>query len=1179
MFRLKKLEIHGFKSFVDRTSLTLPSRITAIVGPNGSGKSNICDAVMWVLGEQSARVLRGTTMEDVIFNGSARRKPLGLAEVSLTLEARGDGQWADTGGEVVITRRVTRDGEGEYLLNGRRSRLKDVQDLLLGTGLGVRAYAIIEQQKIELILSSKPQDRRRLVEEAAGISKYKLRKRQAEVKLEETRANLLRLTDIVAEIERTCTSLKRQAGRAARWREQADALAALKKRLLRLKGERLAEAVAAAEAALATATDAEGRALAEAGRLDAAFEEARHRSDVDERARRERVDAFAAAREALLSAEAEAAAAAREAEESDARRELLEAQRREAEADHLREVEEATRGEEALQEAVAALEEAEERARGTAEALAAAARTEQERSQRREAQRRELLTAAARATEATNREREAALLADRLGFALAKLEERRGRASESLEERRRVEGEAAAADAATSEALDEARRRLEEAGTGRRDAQERLASLNGEKEAAQKAFHALDRRIAALETLLAARESGGEAARKALEAAGVSPAGVLADSFDAREGFESALDAALGGALEAPVVRDRSDLDRVLAAVRTAHLGTARFVHPIPDTPFPLRPKDDRVLGVARELLRPRPGEEELASALPDAVVVRTVDEALALAPHLPERTIATVDGVVVRGSTVEASGTELPGEGLFTVRRDLKQLTAEREGLVERLAALDAGIADTGTAAGELAAAVEREVAASRRAERAHSEAEARLASARQETARAERELFTLGEEETALRADLARVGQERAAALETAAQRTAEMATVEKGIADLEAEVEAARAARLAAAEADAAARGTRDVLRERKRSAAGAFESHRARADAAARRLAETAEAMKGQDGRKEAALAAGEEARARCATLAAAVAGAEAARDAAARTAEEGRALLETLDRQAHEAREALDAARRGRFEAELTLEKRRGDAEHLSESCRAEFGCLPADLPEVAREEGEPAPDDEALAALSEEVVQKTVALERLGPVNHAALEEFDAESQRLREMSTQKLDLEKSLDQILETIRTINATSSERFQEAFAAINAGFDVVFQRLFRGGTASMQLLDENDPLDSGIEIMAQPPGKRNQTIALLSGGEKALTAVALLVSIFKYRPSPFCILDEVDAPLDEANIDRFTGLLSELSEETQFVLITHSKRTMETAQALYGVTQEEPGVSKIVSVRFD
>src|SRR5512141_401945 len=268
MFRLKKLEIQGFKSFVDRTSLTLPSRLTAIVGPNGSGKSNICDSVQWVLGEQSARALRGTTMEDVIFNGSAKRRPLGMAEVSLTLEARGD-QWADMGGEVRITRRVSRDGESDYLLNGKRSRLKDVQDLLLGTGLGVKAYSIIEQQKVDLILSTKPQDRRRLIEEAAGVSKYKLRKRQAEVKLEETRANLLRLTDIVSEIDRTCASLKRQASRAARWKEQADVLAARKRRLARLRADRLASGFAEGEKALAAATDAEAAALAALGRLEA----------------------------------------------------------------------------------------------------------------------------------------------------------------------------------------------------------------------------------------------------------------------------------------------------------------------------------------------------------------------------------------------------------------------------------------------------------------------------------------------------------------------------------------------------------------------------------------------------------------------------------------------------------------------------------------------------------------------------------------------------------------------------------------------------------------------------------------------------------------------------------------------------------------------------------------------
>src|SRR5512143_1677644 len=510
MFRLKKLEIHGFKSFVDRTSVTLPSRITAIVGPNGSGKSNICDAVQWVLGEQSAKSLRGTTMEDVIFNGAAHRRPLGMAEVALTLESRSGEQWADTGGEVVITRRVTRDGESDYVLNGKRSRLKDVQEILLGTGLGVRAYSIIEQQKIDLILSTKPQDRRRLIEEAAGVSKYKLRKRQAEVKLEETRGNLLRLTDIVSEIERTCASLKRQASRAARWREQAELLSGQKKRLARLRADRLGSGFAAGQAALAAATDAEAAALADLARLEAEVMEARRLADEDERSLREAGDALARARETLLGAEAAVAAAAREAEEAAARQELL----RESESDHSRFVEEAGRTVKARDEAEAALAGATAAAGAAARALAEASAREADVTARREGSRGDLLSAGARAAEATNREREAALLVDRLGFALAKLEERRMRAASLVEERRKAFADAGALVAAAASGLDQARRHLETASHGRRAAEDRLATLKAVREAHVAALHAVDVRAAALEPTRTARDAGGASARR-----------------------------------------------------------------------------------------------------------------------------------------------------------------------------------------------------------------------------------------------------------------------------------------------------------------------------------------------------------------------------------------------------------------------------------------------------------------------------------------------------------------------------------------------------------------------------------------------------------------------------------------------------------------------------------------
>ena len=404
--------------------------------------------------------------------------------------------------------------------------------------------------------------------------------------------------------------------------------------------------------------------------------------------------------------------------------------------------------------------------------------------------------------------------------------------------------------------------------------------------------------------------------------------------------------------------------------------------------------------------------------------------------------------------------------------------------------------------------------------------------------------------------------------------------MATVERTLAELEVALDAARAARLGAAEADAASRNARDVLTERVRALTDAAASADDRSREAARRVAELADALVDVEARRTHALETGAAGAAALAAASAAAADAEARRadvDGRAAARRDGRTNAET---RSAVSREALDAARRARFDADLALERRRADQDHLVETCRAEFGCLPGELPALERTAEELAVAEDAFEAqLAEDVVQKTLALERLGPVNHAALEEYTVEHARFVELSGQKADLEASLAQILETIKTINQTSSVRFQEAFAAVNANFGAVFQRLFHGGTASMHLLDEEDPLDSGLEIMAQPPGKRNQTIGLLSGGEKALTAIALLVAIFKFKPSPFCILDEVDAPLDEANIDRFTSLLVELSEETQFVLITHNKRTMETAQALYGVTQEEPGVSKLVSVRFD
>ena len=691
----------------------------------------------------------------------------------------------------------------------------------------------------------------------------------------------------------------------------------------------------------------------------------------------------------------------------------------------------------------------------------------------------------------------------------------------------------------------------------------------------------MDVHAAALETTLAAREAGGESARRALEAAKVVPKGVLADHFDAAAGFEKALDAALGSALEAPVLESRAALDAALDAVREKKLGAARFVHPLPETPFPEKPKDPRVLGIARELLTAKSARAP-ASALPDALVVANVDDALALAARHPGRTLVTKDGVVVRGAVVEAAGTEVPGEGLFTVRRDLVNLATERKGIVAKQAAADAEIGSLAEEVGAFAATLDAALAAKGAAERAHSEAEAMSAAARTEEERAVEDLRVLAEEGDALRQDLAKAGESRAEAARLAAQRQSEMATVERTLSELETALDSTRSRRLADAEADAAARNGRDVLAERSRSLASVSAAAEERARDAARRVAELADALVEIGRRRAEALAAGEAARKAQETAAIAAAGA----DRASHRRGRGGGVAARGARRRGDAgrrpREALDAVRRARFEAELALERHKADQDHLAETCRAEFGCLPAELPAFERTDEEAALAPEALeAALSEDVASRSQALERLGPVNHAALEEYEVESRRLAELSAQKADLDASLAQILETdpddqhdlvgalpggLRGRQLQLRRRSSSACSAAGRPRCTSSTRRTRWSRASRSW--RSRPASGTRRSSCCRAARRRSPRSRSSSRSSSI------------KPSPFCILDEVDAPLDEANIDRFNvAPRASCPSETQFILITHNKRTMETAQALYGVTQEEPGVSKLVSVRFD
>jgi len=1176
MLRLERVEISGFKSFYEKVDLAFPGRVTAVVGPNGCGKSNICDAVAWALGEQSARILRGERMDDVIFNGSAKRRPLGMAEVIVTLapEKNGNGNGNGNGdGEVErlrVGRRVFRDGEGEYFLNDKQVRFKDVQDRLLGTGLAVRAYSVIEQGRIDQVLSTKPQDRRRLIEEAAGITKYKLKKRLAETKLEETRGNLLRISDIVSEVERNCSSLKRQASRAARHRDATEALRVRRAALARVRADLLAEGLSRADRLRDERRDAEAAAAAALGQAEAALAAARIAAS-ETAAERDRLREALAALEAAIARDDERLEANRRAS-SDlaARRNASEREGRDFSGEEMRTAREiselASRLERAVGEARTRSLAREESDRRASEAAAALSRLEQELEKARE----ESLRATGERVASRNARHELELAAERIAAGVARLDEDLAKLTAELDERRleldAAEREREALAARASESAGSVRRLFEEIAKTSRE----VAEMETAREDARASLAVLEERAAALEEALAAREGTRAALTDAMRRAGVESRGTLAERLRPATGWERAVDVALGADLDALVARG----DWGSAAAASRDLNAPRLLRADWDrTPRPAEPLAGALGGwevALANLDRLTPAER---SALPPVAFVGSLSAALSLAESHPDATLVTVDGDVVRGPVLRFAGAPARAGGTFALEREQSEISQRISGARSSIASIEAARSNLEL----LRTQKEAELVEAREADgRAQSELSAfaaRVEERRAAAARLSREVATSSAERDALATEAAALGERRRVIEEE--ERGWERAELEwrERAESLAGSLPEARATATSAAEELAHRRTEAEVAAERRRSLEAAtaalqdsqrlFQRRAREANEEIERIATRALELSREEqetrARREGNVVARD---ARAAEL-----------ESAARIAEESALRAAAGEEHARDARTVLDAAREGRFEAEVAATRVASDLDHLVSQTREEFGTLPGELepPEDRSEEG--------LAKLETEAAELSATLERLGPVNLLAWEEHKTESERLTFLTTQRDDLVRSVAELQDSIRKINATSAERFSQAFAAINANFTEMFTRLFRGGTAEMRLLDENDPLESGVEIIAQPPGKRNQSILLLSGGEKALTAISLLMAIFRYRPSPFCILDEVDAPLDEANIDRFTRLLREMTEETQFIAITHNKRTMETADAMYGVTMEEPGCSKVVSVRFE
>ena len=1264
MLKLKKLQILGFKSFCDRTDLRFQGDgIAAIVGPNGCGKSNISDAISWVLGEQSARILRGVNMQDVIFVGTRERKPMGMAEVSLTLvdpEVYGDvaepevdvqddmpDEWDESSlraasaeeaeryaeeirpaqtedeeasgaesaiaegvtapqvvlkirrrkfkrtfkaGEIVVTRRLFRSGESEYLLNGKLCRLRDIQDIFMGTGLGPESYAIIEQGRIGQILSSKPTDRRAIIEEAAGITKFKSRKRLAEARLEDAKQNLARINDIFDEITRQMNSLKRQASKAERYVKLRDEMRDKLRMLLASKFAQLETEAAALDMQL-TELGEELRARGEAVQhMEGEHGERTQRGYGIERESQEN-------REKLntLALEIDRAAARRRTNEErgaelDARSagalaEIASTEEHFARLQQELEANQATL-ESANAEVTSAQQELQQRQQETAAASGLLMDVEKQQELRRDAILQAVSSASAvrnRITHAEERvaafDREAQRLHDETAVASQQLEtfdSQRGQFGLEFEmASQRVNVLAAQ--------IAEVRQNLDEKRAAETESKRRLDSLRAEYAGA------LGKK-GSLEAGITEHGYATESVRRLFTSGamkdGLAPAGVLADFLEVDDRYEHVVDDFLREELNYIVVKSWDAADEGLRLLRSDVDGRATFlVHPEDSQAKFSFLADESLQGFAsgdgvvplKNCIRVLNGFgkslEVILPKLGNGYIVPDPNAGRELALENPDAFFLSQSGECFHNVTV--TGGKQRSQGPLSMKRELREVLQQTDDMERAVAAQEMHVAAVIREIAELTTLLQRLEDDKREAERQAMTSGHTLQQVEAEMARVRERLSTYERE-------LQRVGEERAEQVAFITGQSAELYSQEERQRGLEQEMQATqgsleslRLRRDEAAQLASEVRATVATLEERRRGAVLTVQ----RVEAMVSEVAAHLDKLKAQ---LDSAAAEKQQREGENLRLAEQIVAWTAERDFA-QTRDGGlqeelqavRVRITELEEALKSAREDLDAVRDRRGELSAAQARLQSDIQHASETCTQELGQqrseLMADesLPRVAAGE---------LADQEAGYREMRTRLDNMGPVNMMALEEYKETAERHQFLETQRVDLLESIENTQSTIKEIETISRQKFEEAFTVINENFSLTFSKLFGGGQAFMRLTDQENSAESGIDVVASPPGKKLQNVLLLSGGEKALTALALLVGIFQYQPSPFCILDEVDAPLDEANIGRFTDLIREMSSQTQFIIITHSKKTMGIAPVLYGVTMQEPGVSKLVSVRF-
>jgi chromosome segregation protein len=1218
LLKLRKVELQGFKSFCDRTELKFNGGgIAAVVGPNGCGKSNLSDAISWVLGEQSARSLRGARMEDVIFAGTKSRKPVGMASVTMVLvdpqaneippappevvivdgeepqpahtnvheihAANGHSVVHHPGakpGEITITRRLFRSGESEYLIDGRQARLRDIQDIFMGSGLGPESYAIIEQGRIGQILSSKPQDRRAVIEEAAGITKYKSRRRLAEAKLESSKQNLARVFDILEEVTRQVNSLKRQAAKAKRYQELKADLEGQLRTVLAGRYVSLKAETEKASAALDTATAELKDLTAQATDNDAERQKAQ--------------EVFYALEAQLTEARKQLAEMSIEAERTKGR---LESQVRESQNIEQR----MTRAEQETSDLETRLQQNETE-------RAALAETVGELEQEMQSVRTGLLekNQARDAIQARVREGERTIEASRsvilrlLGEAstirnqiaqadtyLAGIERERARVQKEEEvasaEIARLAGVKEEISARIAERQMEIqsvvsnRRQTEEGLAGRRkataDLRQQIDQLRAETSRVRAKRESLENILShhsytteSTKKLLAALENG--------RAGQFKPEGVLADFIEVDPAWERAAEEFLHEELEYVVVKDWNEAEQGMNLLRSELEGRATFLveggaatddqSGLPAIELP-RLSDqihftNGLSGQTRNLL-PR---------LSGCYLANDRDQARAMADAYQDRHFLLPDGQCYNGRML--TGGRKKASGPLVLKREMREFAAQLKQQESALAARISEQEDLQRETTALEAELERLRQLQQTSEKEAVSLDHDLRRAAEEINRANSRISVSRLELERLKREEERAHEKREQNQTLVEQRDAERADREAALEAMRDQLEGAQAEAQKIGEEHSVLRARLAALEERhrgERSALGRLENQ-------FREMSNRRQQIAGEVARWG-------ETRARILTenieldqkltlLGENIQAAERAVLELSEQEAQHRQALAAADEVLRELRAKIETGHAHRSEIEVELTRRQSEMQFLDETSRKELNAAVGEL--ETPEDTSP----EVLQAAETSYQETKTKIENLGAVNPTAWEEFQEAQQRHDFLTAQRQDLLDSIRDTEKAIQEIDEFSKNRFSEAFKAINENFKLAFQTLFGGGAGEMQLTDESNINESGIEIIASPPGKRLQNVLLLSGGEKALTALSLLMAIFKYQPSPFCVLDEVDAPLDEANIGRLTRLLTEMAIDTQFIVITHSKKTMEAAQAMYGVTMQEQGVSKLVSVRF-